>query len=114
MNKISPLDLKVFLDLKKEELRIVRNIIKQYLPNKEVRVFGARINGTAKANSGLDLMIMSKIPLSVQQDKTISEAFEKSDLPFKVDVLDWSIASDRFKKVLNESGLLLLSTQVKS
>jgi len=93
------------LDLKKDELGKVQQILKQYIPGEEVRAFGSRVNGTAKKNSDLDLIVMSKIPLTLQQSAMLAEAFEESDLPFKVDVLDWSVASDRFRKILNNKGL---------
>ncbi len=93
------------LDLKKDELGKVQQILKQYIPDTEVRAFGSRVNGTAKKYSDLDLIVMSKIPLTLQQNELLAEAFEGSDLPFKVDVLDWSVASDRFRKILNDKGL---------
>lgn len=48
---------------------------------------------------------MSKIPITLQQSAILVEAFEESDLPFKVDVMDWSVASERFRKILNDKGL---------
>ncbi|MEE9337983.1 MAG: nucleotidyltransferase domain-containing protein [Methylococcaceae bacterium] len=93
------------LDLKKDELGKVQQILKHYIPDTEVRAFGSRVNGTAKKYSDLDLIVMSKIPLTLQQNALLTEAFEESDLPFKVDVLDWSVASDRFRKILNDKGL---------
>ena len=32
--------------------------------------------------------------------------FEESDLPFKVDVLDWQSISDNFKKVIKEKYIV--------
>ncbi len=93
------------LDLKKDELGKVQQILKHYIQDTEVRAFGSRVNGTAKKYSDLDLIVMSKIPLTLQQNALLTEAFEESDLPFKVDVLDWSVASDRFRKILNDKGL---------
>ena len=93
------------LDLKNDELGKVQQILKQYIPDTEVRAFGSRVNGTAKKYSDLDLIVMSKIPLTLQQNALLAEAFEESGLPFKVDVLDWSVASDRFQKILNDKGL---------
>ncbi len=96
---------KLLLDLTQDELRKVQKILKQYIPGEEVRAFGSRINGTAKTYSGLDLIIMSKIPLTLEQSLILSEAFEESELPFKVDVLDWCVTSDRFRRILNDNGM---------
>ena len=34
--------------------------------------------------------------------RRLKEAFEESDLPFRVDVLDWHAISDRFHKVIEK------------
>jgi hypothetical protein len=37
----------------------------------------------------------------------MGEDFEESDLPFKVDILDWARASEEFKAVINRDKILL-------
>jgi predicted nucleotidyltransferase len=91
------------LDLKPEELRQVTEILKQYIPEKQVCAFGSRANGTAKSYSDLDLAVMTKQPLSLLQEALLTEAFEESDLPFRVDIIDWATINEPFKKVIQSS-----------
>ncbi len=46
-------------------------------------------------------MIVDKEKLSDEIFYALKEDFEESDLPFRVDVLDWNRISDEFKKVIN-------------
>ncbi len=91
------------LDLKPKELKQVQQIIKRYIPEKQVCVFGSRAIGTAKSYSDLDLVVMAEQSLSLYQGAMLNEAFEESDLPFKVDVIDWTTISERFKKIIQSS-----------
>lgn len=63
----------------------------------EVRVFGSRATGSARASSDLDLVIMP--PISQRELYDLMEAFEESDLPIFVDVLAWDrIDSDLLRE----------------
>ena len=88
------------LDLQKEELEIVKNIIKKYIPDKIVWVFGSRINGKAKPFSDLDLVIVDEKPLDFQLFVELKNAFEESDLAIKVDLVEWINLSDSFRNII--------------
>ena len=62
-------------------------------------VFGSRASGKNRKYSDVDLGIMAKtaIPTIVKFD--LEEEFENSNLPYRVDVVDFSKVSDNFKKV---------------
>ncbi len=63
----------------------------------EVRAFGSRYNGGATSYSDLDLAIVTvdKKPLSMMEMAKVREAFDESELPYRVDVLDyWGIGSE--------------------
>ncbi|MBI5245078.1 MAG: nucleotidyltransferase domain-containing protein [Elusimicrobia bacterium] len=83
-----------------KQLRTVRKILVRHVPNAEVRAFGSRVEGTPKDYSDLDLVIVAPTnPDSAELDE-LRDAFAQSDLPFRVDVLDWNVISDEFKKVI--------------
>ena len=88
------------IDLSSEHLRTVRHILSEHVPECEVRVFGSRANGAARPYSDLDLVIVSKEPLENGGLRLLKEAFEESDLPFRVDVLEWHATSASFRKVI--------------
>jgi predicted nucleotidyltransferase len=57
-------------------------------------VFGSRAKGCAKDYSDLDLAYDANIPLS--DLATIETAFNESDLPFSIDLIDLNIISAEF------------------
>lgn len=82
------------------ELKIIQDIIRKYIPESTVVVFGSRITHKVKPFSDLDLCIMGedRIPENVLLD--IKESFSESDLPFRVDLLTWFNLSDEFRTVI--------------
>lgn len=91
------------INLESKHLETVKAILAQYVPDAEVRAFGSRVNGNAKSYSDLDLAIMSERKLGLMEMAGIESAFEESDLPIRVDVLDWQTISKTFKEVINNN-----------
>lgn len=92
------------IDISEKNLDIVLDIIKDLVPNSEVRVFGLRYKGNAKPYSDLDLVIVSKEQLDWKIIPELKEAFQESDLPFRVNVLDQSNIENSFKTIILNSG----------
>lgn len=90
------------IDLAPEHLEKVRTILRQYVPQGEVRAFGSRVTRTAKAYSDLDLAVVCSGKLSDDTLNRLKEAFQESELPFRVDVLDWHATSPEFQKVIEK------------
>lgn len=88
------------IDLAPDRLEKVRTILNKYVPECEVRAFGSRVNRNAKSYSDLDLALVGPGKLSDDTLRHLKEAFEESDLPFRVDVLDWHAVSPSFQKVI--------------
>jgi type I restriction enzyme S subunit len=88
------------IDLAPHHLEKIRTILRQQVPQCEVRAFGSRVSWTAKDYSDLDLVVVASGKLSDDALRHLREAFEESDLPFRVDVLDWYGTSPEFQKVI--------------
>ena len=97
------------LAISPSELQTVKQILKQHLPDAvHVWVYGSRANGNAKRFSDLDLAI------ELEGGKTLdfgllaqlAMAFDESDLPWKVDILDINAAPESFLETAR-SGVLL-------
>lgn len=88
------------LDLRPGEWEIVRDLLRRHVPGREVWAFGSRVKGTAKPYSDLDLAILGDQPLPLSARSDLAEAFTESDLPFKVDLVDWATTSARFRTVI--------------
>ena len=95
------------LDLRPEHYRLVRDILEKHVPEYEVRAFGSRVAGCAREFSDLDRATIATGPLSFELLGQIRDAFSESDLPFKVDVLDWSTTSAGFRRLIQEKHLVL-------
>jgi len=83
-----------------KELSIIKKILEKY-PN--AIVFGSRIKETSKRFSDLDICI--KDPISDYEYELLKEKFENSDLPFKVDIVEYKRVDDSFKKIIDEEGI---------
>jgi predicted nucleotidyltransferase len=88
------------IDLPDTHLAVVKTLLHQYIPQYEVWAFGSRVDGTAKRHSDLDVVIRGQKEINIQQISNLRLAFEESDLPFRVDVLDWHTLSDEFKAII--------------
>lgn len=88
------------IDVAPRYLKMIVNILKKHIPNCEVRAFGSRVNGIVKKYSDLDLAIAGKTKLPKKILYLLREEFEESDLPFRVEIMDWQSISDEFKKII--------------
>jgi predicted nucleotidyltransferase len=89
------------------QLELVKNILNTHVPDCEVRAFGSRYLWTAKDYSDLDLVVVGNEKLDKKTFYALKEAFEDSDLPFRVDLLDWNEVSAEFRAVI-ERGYEIL------
>ena len=88
------------IDVSPQDLAIVKSILEKHVPEYEVRAFGSRVSWTAKGSSDLDLAVMTDKPLATMRLADLKEEFSESDLPFKVDVVDWAATKEDFRKII--------------
>lgn len=89
-----------WLDIRADHLKIVRDILHLHVPDCEVWAFGSRAKWTAKHYSDLDLCVISDQPLDFRVLGGLADDFSESDLPWKVDVVDWATARVSFRKII--------------
>ena len=95
------------LDLAPGELAIVRDILRKHVPDLAVRAFGSRVQGTARRYSDLDLAVIAATPLPFDLIGRLREDFSESDLPFRVDVVDWATTSEPFRRVVERDNVVI-------
>ncbi|MBF0752469.1 MULTISPECIES: nucleotidyltransferase family protein [unclassified Pasteurella] len=100
-------------DIEPKHLAIVQDILRTYLAGYEVWAFGSRVKGTARQFSDLDLVVMSEEPLSLRLFAEVSEAFSESDLPYKVDVIDWATTSESFREIIAQKYVVISENKNK-
>jgi predicted nucleotidyltransferase len=104
----------VRIDLSPEHQRLVLALLAEQLPpSAQVWVFGSRATGRARRYSDLDLAIDAGRPLTVDETARLREAFEESDLPYTVDVVDWHAISAPFRRIIAASRLALAETPTR-
>ncbi len=87
------------MDIRRNHLQLVREILDRIVPDRDVWAFGSRVNGTARPYSDLDLVILGD-ELDPGTAADLREAFQNSDLPWKVDVVEWSMTSAPFREII--------------
>ena len=96
------------LDVTPEQLTMIRAILDAHLPGLRVWAFGSRLGGRGKPHSDLDLAIITRTPLPLAQLSMLEEAFAESDLPFRVDVIDWARTREAFRAIIRRSCVPLV------
>jgi predicted nucleotidyltransferase len=103
MNAVPP------LALSPNELAAIKAILVRHVPDASVWVFGSRATGKAKKYSDLDLCIKANQALALDVMSAMAEDFSESDLPWKVDIVDWFSVSDSFKAIIERDRVLLFA-----
>lgn len=98
------------INLEKKYLTMVQSILKKWIPNQTVWLFGSRVTDKIKPYSDIDLVIISDEPTSFATLSQIANAFSESDLPYKVDVVDWAMLDDEFKKIIKSNYEIVQGT----
>lgn len=96
------------------ELAIILDILARHIPDREIWAFGSRVTGNAKPYSDLDLAVMGDTPLPLATAAALAEAFSESVLPFKVDVVDWATASERFREIIARDKVVVRAVALSS
>lgn len=85
------------------------NLLSEHVPHQEVWAFGSRVSGRVKPYSDLDLAVISERPLGLGL-ANLKTAFSESDLPFKVDVVEYASAGPEFRKIIDADHALIWPT----
>ncbi len=91
------------LNIKDHHLKITQSILAKY--NFSFYVFGSRLTHKAKEFSDLDLLYFDTIPDAVLCN--IINDFEESDLPYKVDLVDYNKCDSDFKEIIGDTYICI-------
>ncbi|GEM_PF-127958 len=95
------------IDISSAEKKIILSLIKTHLPNTTVWAYGSRATWSARPKSDLDLVAFA----SADQKNAVydlKEAFEESDLPFRVDFFVWDQVPDEFRVNIERERVVLV------
>jgi len=101
--------MKPVIHIEPEDLAIVQAILRQHLPeDATVWVFGSRATGRARRGSDLDLAIDIGQALPANTETDLRFAFEDSDLPWTVDIVDmFALDDDIFRQNVEQDRVVL-------
>ena len=89
------------VDINPDQLRTIQNILRYHLPaGFKVWVFGSRVDWSTKDTSDLDLAVEGPDTLDYNTMIELEVAFEESNLPYTVDVVDLKSVSSGFRKIV--------------
>jgi predicted nucleotidyltransferase len=92
------------ITVSEREMQIIQDIIQKYAPECKVLVYGSRFHGTAKQYSDLDLAFVGKEKLGLLRCFELADAFSESDLPYRVEVLDYCAVSPEFRQIVDSGN----------
>ena len=95
------------LQLDSASLAEVRKILDFHAPALKVWAYGSRAIGRAGRFSDLDLVIECEASVAHETIARLKHAFSESDLPIKVDIVDWSALDPEFRAVIAPQRIAL-------
>lgn len=95
------------IDIRPDHWIIVRNILRKHVPHYPVWAFGSRAKWTAKSFSDLDLAILTDRPLQLEVSAALADDFSESDLPYKVDLVDWATTDESFRQIIERDKVVV-------
>ncbi len=95
------------IDLAPHHLETVQRILGEHVPDCEVRAFGSRAKWEGQDYSDLDLAVVCGEEADGRAIERLREAFEDSDLPIRVDVLDWRAVTEDFRKAIESDCVVV-------
>jgi predicted nucleotidyltransferase len=91
------------LKIEPRHLKIVQSVLAKY-PYK-FYAFGSRVNGNPRKLSDLDICFFDDIPYNTRQH--IVDDFDESDLPYKVDIIDWNSTDNIFQNKIKDDLIII-------
>ena len=91
------------IDIRPGDLRIVWDVLRRHLPaDVKVWVFGSRASWMTKDSSDLDLALEGEDRIPARSLSALDSAFEDSDLPYAVDIVDINRIGEAFRRIVEQ------------
>ena len=94
------------IDITAGQRKTILTLLKRHLPDAEAWVYGSRAKWTSRPQSDLDLVVFAT-PEQRHGVGNLREAFEESDLPFRVDLFVWDEVPETFRDQIEAEHAVL-------
>ena len=98
------------IDVTSDQRNTLLTLLKRHLPNTTAWAYGSRVKWTARPQSDLDLVVFIK-PEQERRISELREAFEESNLPFRVDLFVWDAVPEQFRKQIEADHVVLVESK---
>ena len=88
------------INIDQEALDLLKFMLNKHIPDATVWLFGSRSTDQIKPHSDIGLAIIASEPLAASTMAYLETELIESDLPYKVDLVEWSTLDDDFKAVI--------------
>ena len=95
------------IDVTADQRKTLLALLKRHLPNTTAWVYGSRVKWTSRPQSDLDLVVFTT-PDQERRVSDLREAFEESNLPFRVDLFVWDAVPEQFRKQIEAEHVVLV------
>lgn len=92
------------IDVEPHHLEMVQSVLSRHVPYKVVWAYGSRVKWTATERSDLDIVVFNA---SDRELGNLKDAFDESEIPFIVQVLNWESIPDDFKENIKQKYYIL-------
>ncbi len=93
------------MDLPQRYLDQVVAVLRAHAPHAEVWAYGSRVTGDGHEASDLDLVLRNPANLGAETPELsdLREAFIESNLPIRVDLMDWARLPESFHREIERA-----------
>ena len=95
------------IDITAEQRKTVLALLARHLPNTTAWVYGSRVKWTARPQSDLDLVVFATLE-QAGRVSDLREAFEESNLAFRVDLFVWDDVPEQFRNTIKAEHVVLV------
>lgn len=95
------------IQLSDEQLAFTIATLNKHLPNATFFLFGSRAKQNAKPFSDADILIVDKKPVPLNTFSSLNEVFSESNLPFRIDLVDWHRITPEFRDHIMKEAIKL-------
>ncbi|MBN2590831.1 MAG: nucleotidyltransferase domain-containing protein [Sedimentisphaerales bacterium] len=88
-------------------LQYILEQLKTYLPDSIIWAFGSRIKGSNRPVSDLDLAVFCDKDTAKKQMPKLNEIFIESDIPFKIQLLDFNRLPENMKDNIKKQYVII-------
>ena len=96
------------IHLSEKDLQYVRSLLSTHFPECETWAFGSRVTGEhLREFSDLDIAIKTDEPVALDRILSLKYDLVESDLPIKVDIVDWNALDKAMQCDVMEQHVIL-------